>query len=162
MSSLLAPALAGGFIGTVVMTTMLRAASEASITRMDLPFLLGTAFSDRRRKAKVWGYAIHFIIGLLFALGYAAAFDAVGYAGWRLGALLGIVHASFVATALVNVLLPIVHPRIGTPETGANEVALLEPPGFMMLNYGRNTFLVTLAAHAAYGAIVGWACANMA
>jgi hypothetical protein len=26
-----------------------------------------------------------------------------------------------------------------------------------MLNYGRNTFLVTLIAHLAYGAIVGWA-----
>jgi hypothetical protein len=26
-----------------------------------------------------------------------------------------------------------------------------------MLNYGRNTFLVTLASHMVYGAIVGWA-----
>jgi hypothetical protein len=26
-----------------------------------------------------------------------------------------------------------------------------------MLNYGRNTFLVTLAAHMLYGAVVGWA-----
>ena len=31
----------------------------------------------------------------------------------------------------------------------------------MMLNYGRSTFLVTLLGHMAYGAIVGWACANM-
>jgi hypothetical protein len=162
MTGLIGPALVGGFVGTVVMTTMLRAASEFSVTRMDLPFLLGTAFTDRRRLAKIYGYGIHFVIGVVFALGYAAVFAAVGYAGWRLGLLLGIVHAAFVATALVNVLLPIVHPRIGTPETGANEIALLEPPGFMMLNYGRNTFVVTLAAHAAYGAIIGWACANMA
>jgi hypothetical protein len=46
---------------------------------------------------------------------------------------------------------------MGTPETAANEVALVEPPGFLMLNYGRNTFLVMLVAHIAYGAIVGWA-----
>jgi hypothetical protein len=26
-----------------------------------------------------------------------------------------------------------------------------------MLNYGRNTFLVSLLAHIAFGAIVGWA-----
>jgi hypothetical protein len=26
-----------------------------------------------------------------------------------------------------------------------------------MRNYGRNTFLVSLVAHLAYGAIVGWA-----
>jgi hypothetical protein len=83
-------------------------------------------------------------------------FQAIGWSAWWLGALLGVVHAFFISTVLVNVLLPIVHPRIGTPDTAANEVALLEPPGFLMLNYGRNTFLVTLAAHVVYGAIVGW------
>ena len=46
--------------------------------------------------------------------------------------------------------------RIGTPETAANEIALIEPPGFLMLNYGRNTFLIALAAHVAFGAVVGW------
>ena len=46
--------------------------------------------------------------------------------------------------------------RIGTSDTTANYTALIEPPGFLMLNYGRNTFLVTIAAHIAYGAIVGW------
>jgi hypothetical protein len=48
---------------------------------------------------------------------------------------------------------------MGTPETAANEVVLIEPPGFLMLNYGRNTFVVTIAAHVAYGAIIGWASA---
>ena len=52
-------------------------------------------------------------------------------------------------------LLPIVHPRMATTETAANEIALIEPPGFLMLNYGRSTFLVNLVAHIAYGAIVG-------
>ena len=72
-----------------------------------------------------------------------------------MGALLGAFHAIFTATVLVNVLLPIVHPRMATSETAANEIALIEPPGFLMLNYGRSTFLVTLAAHIAYGATVG-------
>jgi hypothetical protein len=56
---------------------------------------------------------------------------------------------------LVSVLLPVVHPRMATPDTAANEITLIEPPGFLMLNYGRNTFLVTLAAHIVYGALVG-------
>jgi hypothetical protein len=149
-------ALAGGFVGTLVLSTLLRAASEFGLTRMDLPFLLGTAVTDNRRRAKVWGYVLHFTLGLLFALGYAAIFAALGVSGWRAGALLGALHAAFVGTALVNVLLPIVHPRIGTPETAAHEIALLEPPGFLLLNYGRRTFLLTLAAHVAFGAIVGW------
>ena len=54
-------------------------------------------------------------------------------------------------------LLPLVHPRIATPETAANDVTLIEPPGFLMLNYGRSTFAVTLLAHMAYGAMIGWA-----
>ena len=149
-------ALAGGFVGTLVLSTVLRAASELGLTRMDLPFLLGTAVTDNRRRAKAWGYALHFALGLLFALGYAAIFAAVGVTGWRVGALLGALHAAFVGTVLVNVLLPIVHPRIGTPESAAHEIALLEPPGFLLLNYGRNTFVLTLAAHIAFGAIVGW------
>jgi hypothetical protein len=44
---------------------------------------------------------------------------------------------------------------LATPETAANENALIEPPGFLMLNYGRSTFLVTLAAQVAFGAVVG-------
>jgi hypothetical protein len=153
--------VAGGLVGTVVLTTMLRAASELGVTRIDLPFLLGTAFTVHRHRAKVYGYAVHFVLGLLFALLYAWLFTALGRAGWLVGAAIGVAHAAFAGTVLVNVLLPIVHPRIGTPDTAADQIALLEPPGFLMLNYGRSTFVVTVLAHIAYGAIVGWACANM-
>jgi hypothetical protein len=69
--------------------------------------------------------------------------------------VLGLFHALFAGSALVNILLPAVHPRMGTPFTAANEAPLLEPPGFMLLNYGRRTPLVTLAAHIVYGTIVG-------
>jgi hypothetical protein len=147
--------LAAGFLATVLLTTMLRGASELGWTRMDLAFLLGTSVTDRRRKAKAIGYVAHFVLGLAFAFVYAGCFHAFGWSTWWLGALLGAVHALFVSTVLVNVLLPVVHPRMGTPDTAANQVALIEPPGFLMLNYGRNTFVVTLAAHVVYGAILG-------
>ena len=147
--------LVGGFIGTLVLTTMMRSASELGWTRMDLAFLLGTAATDHRQKAKALGYIMHFALGLAFAFAYAACFAVIGTATWWLGALLGVLHALFVSTVLVNALLPVVHPRMGTSDTAANDVALIEPPGFLMLNYGRNTFVITLAAHVAYGAIVG-------
>jgi hypothetical protein len=147
--------LVGGFVGTLVLTTMMRGASELGMTRMDLALLLGTAVTDHRRKAKAIGYVAHFVMGLGIAFVYAACFAAVGGGSWWLGALFGALHALFISTVVVNELLPVVHPRMGTPDTAANEVALIEPPGFLMLNYGRNTFLVTLAAHVAYGAIVG-------
>jgi hypothetical protein len=151
----LAGALAGGFVGTLVLTTTLRLAQELRLTRMDLPLLLGTVFSANRSRANAIGYGVHFFNGLAFAALYAAVFHAVGHAGWLLGLLLGFVHAAFAGGALVNILLPVVHPRMGTPWTDAHSAPLLEPPGFMLLNYGRHTALVTLAAHLAYGAIVG-------
>jgi hypothetical protein len=148
-------ALGGGFIGTLVLTTISRAASEVGITRMDLPFLLGTTITEDRRRARALGYLLHFALGLGFAAAYALFFRMIGASSWWLGALLGALHAIFVLTVLVNVLLPVIHPRMASDETAADQVALIESPGFLMLNYGRNTFLVALIAHIAYGAIIG-------
>jgi hypothetical protein len=148
-------ALAGGLIGTVVLTTALRGASEVGWTRMDMPFLLGAAFSANRLRAKAIGYLLHFAFGLLFALAYFAIFLAIGRSGWLLGAVFGLVHALFAGTALVNVLLPLVHPRMANPLTAAGSTPLLEAPGFLLTNYGRSTPVVTVLAHLAYGAIVG-------
>jgi hypothetical protein len=148
-------ALVGGLVGTVVLTTILRGASELRLTRIDLPFLLGTALTGDRVRAKAVGYALHFGFGLLFALVYAAVFAVLDRAGVLLGAALGLVHALFAGSALVSVLLPAVHPRMGTGYDAAGSSPLLEPPGFMLLNYGRQTPLVTIVAHVLYGAIVG-------
>ena len=148
-------AIVGGLAGTLVLTTVLRAASELRLTRIDLPFLLGTAVTTDRVRAKAAGYALHFVFGLLFALAYYAIFVVIDTAGVLLGALFGLVHALFAGSALVNVLLPVVHPRMGTGFDAAGSAPLLEPPGFMLLNYGRQTPVVTVLAHLAYGAIVG-------
>jgi hypothetical protein len=148
-------ALAGGLIGTVVLTTVLRGASELGWTRIDIPFLLGTAFSADRLRAKALGYALHFVFGLLFALAYLAIFLAIDRSGWWLGAVFGLLHALFAGTALVNILLPLVHPRMANPLTAAGDAPLLEAPGFLLTNYGRSTPLITVLAHVAYGAIVG-------
>jgi hypothetical protein len=148
-------AVVGGLAGTLVLTTMLRAASELGLTRMDIPFLLGTAVTEDRVRAKAAGYALHFVFGLLFALAYWVVFVVIDESGVLLGAVLGLVHALFASTALVNVLLPVVHPRMGTGFDAAGSAPLLEPPGFLLLNYGRQTPLVTVIAHVEYGAIVG-------
>jgi hypothetical protein len=157
MPSYLWPSVAGGLLGTLVLSTVLRAASELGFTRMDLPFLLGTVVTSRRVRAKAWGFALHLTIGIVFAVAYGAIFVAIGQSGIVFGGVLGALHAVFSGTTLVNVLLPIVHPRMGTSDSSAAETPLIEPPGFLMLNYGRNTFVVMLAAHIVYGAIIGWA-----
>jgi hypothetical protein len=148
-------ALAGGFVGTLVLTTMLRGANELGLTRVDLPFLLGTAVTVDRARAKAVGYLLHLIAGEMFAVIYCAIFSAIDTNGWAIGALFGLLHGIVSATALVNILLPVVHPRMGSTLSAANSSPLLEPPGFLMRNYGRGTLIATLLAHIAYGAIVG-------
>lgn len=148
-------ALAGGFVGTLVLTTGMRAATELRLTRIDLPFLLGTALTANRIRARALGYALHFLFGLMFAGVYYAIFEAIDEASWWLGAVFGLLHGVFAGTALVNVLLPLVHPRMGTIFSDASSAPLLEPPGFLLLNYGTSTPLVMIAVHAVYGAVVG-------
>lgn len=154
-------ALAGGAVGTILLTSGLRIAQEVGWTRMDIPLLLGTVFTDRRGRASLIGYAVHFANGLLFALAYYAVFRAVDHAGWLFGAVLGVVHAALAGGALLTVLLPAVHPRMGTPWSDAEETPLLEAPGFMLQNYGRRTVIWTFAGHVLYGAIVGGFAAHL-
>ncbi len=148
-------ALAGGFVGTLVLTTGMRAATELRLTRIDLPFLLGTALTADRVRARALGYGLHFLFGLVFAVGYYAVFRSIDQAGPWLGALFGLLHAFFAGSALVNVLLPLVHPRMATIFSDASSAPLLEPPGFLLLNYGARTPLVMAVVHVMYGAIVG-------
>jgi hypothetical protein len=149
--------IAGGLLGTLVLTSIVRAASEMGLTRMDFALILGTMVTTDRRRARAYGYGMHLAIGLALALVYAAIFLLLGRSSVWLGALLGALHTVFLGVVVLNVLLPVVHPLMGTPETAANAHALIEPPGFLMLNYGRSTFVVALVAHIAFGAVVGWA-----
>jgi hypothetical protein len=150
-----AGALAGGLVGTVVLTTAMRAATELRLTRIDLPFLLGTAITADRARAGALGYALHFLFGLVFAVVYYAIFATIGDGSWWLGALLGVLHGAFAGTALVNILLPLVHPRMGSTFSDATSAPLLEPPGFMLRNYGTRTPVIMLVVHLLYGALIG-------
>ncbi len=40
-------------------------------------------------------------------------------------------------------------------DEGPDPTPMLQPPGFLALNYGAQTPLTTVAAHVVYGAIVG-------
>ena len=148
-------ALAGGLVGTVVLTVGGRLAQQLGWTRMDIPLLLGTAFSSERGRATAIGYAIHFFNGIVFSLFYGLVFSAVGEAGALFGLALGAVHGAFAGGGLLSVLLPVGHPRMGTPWTDSRSTPVLEPPGFLLSNYGRTTLIWTFALHLVYGAIVG-------
>lgn len=143
-----------GFVGTVVLTGLMAGSQGLGLTRMNLPFMLGTMATPNRDRAKLTGIAMHLVNGWLFAGIYAAAFQSWRRASWSLGALIGLVHALFVL-AVAMPLLPTLHPRMASEEQGPTPTRQLEPPGFLALNYGKRTPLSVILAHLVYGGILG-------
>lgn len=143
-----------GFVATVVLTTLMAGSQELGLTRMSLPYLLGTMLTPDRDRAKLVGVGMHLMNGWVFALVYAAAFESWGRATWWLGAGTGLVHALFVLVAGMPIL-PAMHPRIASETSGPTPMRQLEPPGFMALHYGRRTPVAVLLAHLVYGGILG-------
>lgn len=136
------------------MTALMEWAQARRVTRMSLPFLLGTLVTERRPLVRIWGTLLHFFNGLLFASGYALLLGRAERANWRVGAGIGAVHGVVVLVALLPIVQE-VHPRMAEEDEGPDPTPLLESPGFMALHYGLQTPLVALAGHLVYGAIIG-------
>jgi hypothetical protein len=143
-----------GGVATAVLTTLMAASQGLRLTRMNIPYMLGTMFTPHRDRASLAGFVFHFGNGWLFSLIYVAAFQSWHRASRWLGAAVGVVHAAFVLSTVMP-LLPALHARIASERHGPELTPQLEPPGFLALNYGARTPLSVLAAHIAYGAILG-------
>jgi hypothetical protein len=143
-----------GLISTAALTAVMIAAQLAGLTRLDLPLVLGTLLTEDPDRARVAGFFIHLLAGQIFALGYAMTFALLHQATWWLGGLLGLLHVA-VALTVILPLLPGVHPRMASQRAGPSSAASLEPPGALALNYGAQTPAVAIAAHLAYGVLLG-------
>lgn len=143
-----------GFVATLALTTTLSASQGLGLTRMGLPYLLGSMITADRDRARLYGFGIHAFNGWIFSLLYVLIFESVHHAAWWRGALIGLAHGTFLLVVGVS-LLPGLHPRMASEQHGPTAARQLEPPGFMALNYGVRTPLSILAAHAVYGAILG-------
>ncbi len=143
-----------GFAATVVLTSTMAGSQWLGITRMNLPYMLGTMFTPSRDRAKLVGAALHFLNGMALSLVYVATFHVWGAASWWLGVLVGLAHSTFVLTVVMP-NLPSIHPRMATEEYGPTVVRQLEPPGFMGLHYGVRTPLSVVFAHVLFGLILG-------
>jgi hypothetical protein len=145
--------IVGALLGTLVMTAVMETAQAARITRISIPFMLGAMVSDRRATIRVAGFAMHLANGLIFALGYALLFEVLGRSDWWIGAPAGALHGALALVILLPVLQD-VHPRMAAEDQGPDPTPMLQPPGFLALNYGKRTPLVTVGAHVVYGTIV--------
>jgi uncharacterized membrane protein YagU involved in acid resistance len=149
------PALVGvAVVATILLSGVLIAAQLVGWTRMDVPLILGTVFVADPDRARVVGFFLHLVNGLVFALLYSVTFALMGWATWWSGILFG-AFLGLVSLVLFVPLLTGVHPRMGSTRSGPSADTLLEPPGLLGLNYGLGTPAVTLAAHLVYGAALG-------
>lgn len=143
-----------GFVGTVVLTSIMAGSQGLRFTRMNLPYMLGTMFTPDRDRAKLVGFLVHLMNGWAFSLLYVAAFHALHRATWWLGGAIGAAHAAFVLTAGMRIL-PGLHPRMASEQQGPTVTRQLEPPGFLALNYGARTPATVAVAHVVFGLLLG-------
>jgi hypothetical protein len=143
-----------GFVATVVLTILLAISKPLGISRMDIPFLLGTMLTSNRNKAPFYGLLFHLVVGFGFAFLYAAILESMDTRHWWYGMLGGTIHGAFVLSAGIQVLSAF-HPRMAHPYQGPTPTRQLQPPGFFALNYGRGTPIVTMVAHILYGGLLG-------
>jgi hypothetical protein len=143
-----------GLVATSALTAVMITAQLAGLTRLDLPLVLGTLVTEDPDRARVAGFLIHLVVGQVFALGYATVFALLHRATWWLGGLLGLLHVAVALMVLLPVL-PGLHSRMASHRAGPASRAVLEPPGLLALNYGVQTPAVAVAAHLAYGALLG-------
>ena len=143
-----------GFAATLILTICIVLGQSSGLTRIDIPFIVGTMVTSNRDRARAIGLVMHIVNGWIFAFAYALFFESIGIATWWFGMLIGAVHGAFVVVVALPVL-PGIHPRMVSDFRGPEPTRLLEPPGFLASNYGRNTALVTVIAHAIYGFVLG-------
>ncbi|WP_200878076.1 hypothetical protein [Bosea sp. LC85] len=136
------------------MTSILEGSRGFGLSRMSLPFLVGTFFLGSRKWAFILGFTLYVIGGWLFAFLYYVLFASVGLYTWWFGAFAGFLHSLFLLTAALP-LLPYVHPRMASEYHGVTTTRRLEPPGFLAMNYGYQTPVVTVLGQTVYGATLG-------
>ena len=146
--------LVWGVTSTILLASIFALTQGVGMTRMSIPYVLGSMVTRDRDRARIVGIGLHIVNGIVFSLAYAIAFEVWGGATWLRGALLGLLHTVFVLGVLMPAM-PGMHPAMASERRGPTVVRQLEPPGFFGLNYGIQTPLTVLVAHLAFGILFG-------
>ena len=143
-----------GFVASIALVTAESIAQGLGLTRLNLPLILGSAITPNRDRARSLGVAIHIFMGWIFSLFYVVAMNFMGGPTWYRGVTIGLCHA-LVICVIGWQILPGIHPRMASETHGPTATRMLEPPGFMGLNYGITTPAAVFVTHAIFGAILG-------
>lgn len=128
-------AIIAGLVGTAVMTLLMTIAPMMGMPRMNVIGMLGTMVTPNQGTATATGTFAHFMMGVIFAIIYAALWTAgIGSPTALSGVIFGLVHG--IIAGLMMPLMLRMHPR--PPEMSAGPMMLA---GLLM-------------GHVAYGLVV--------
>jgi hypothetical protein len=137
-------AVVAGILGTVVISMMMAFGPRMGMPKMDIVGMLATMFDPQGNRTLGW--IIHFMMGIIFSLAYAALW-AVGIGSPTLlwGLVFGGVHWLFAGLAMGAV--PVAHAGI--------KEGTVQAPGVFMLNQdGLMAFVGGLMGHMLFGLVV--------
>ena len=136
-------AIVAGLAGTVVISMIMAMAPKMGMPKMAIWEMLGSMFSKDGNNTLGW--IIHFMMGVIFAIIYAALWAAgIGSATLLSGVIFGVVH--FFVAGLMMGGMPMLHAGI--------KAGTVQAPGVLMLNSGVMGFMGGLIGHAIYGLVV--------
>ncbi|MBI4318764.1 MAG: hypothetical protein HY675_09760 [Chloroflexi bacterium] len=137
-----------GVVGTVAFTVLAYLGPVMGIPKMDIATMLGTMFVADPAAAFVPGMIMHFMIGVVLALGYVYLFERwLPGEGWLKGAVYSLVPW-LMAMVVVMPMMALVHPMVRS--------GMMPAPGFFLAGMGTIMApLGSLIAHIVYGVVVG-------
>ncbi len=136
-------AIVAGLGGTVVISLLMAMAPRMGMPKMAIWEMLGTMFSKEGNLALGW--IMHFMMGVVFAIIYAALWAVgIGSATLLSGVVFGVVH--FLIAGLMMGGMPMLHVGI--------KAGTVKAPGVLMLNTGVMGLMGGLIGHAVYGLVV--------
>lgn len=145
-------AVIAGLVGTAVISLIMAVGPRMGMPRMAIWEMLGSMFNPQGNSALGW--VIHFMMGAIFAIVYAALWAAgIGSASVASGALFGVVH--WLIVGLMMGVMPMMH-------AGIRSGTVQAPGVYMLQNGGIMAFMGGLIGHIVYGIVVALVYAAVA
>ncbi len=133
----------GGVVGTTLMTGLMLFGRQLKLPAVDAHGILGFVLSADH--ANLVGYIAHWLMGVVFAIGYAIVFREVEANLWILGLVLGTVH--WLVVGWMFGLAPLVH-------AGMKAGTVAETGPYMLKSLGFVGFIAGLVGHIVFGLAV--------
>jgi len=135
--------VAAGVAGTAVISLLMAMGPKMGLPKMAIWEMLGAMFDPQGNNALGW--LAHFMMGIVFAIAYAALWSAgIGAATPVWGVVFGAVHFGVVGLMMGG--MPLMHAGI--------KAGTVKAPGVLMLNEGVMGLMGGLVGHILYGLVV--------